>query len=193
MLQNALSNERDVINKIYHGFGREQYGYRFRSSALQPPGGSSIAMFKNTPFQGQWPCWKDTLVTGDFPMVLQIFDIESKLRNSLIVLIVWNDNPLQPCQWLGLLHFTIKNSPQAFQDPVYQAQCLVKLLRHRDLEDQKFSRMEMGSLRALGNAYKIKAKSRESLKNLMVHRSCHILNFCHTHFLIVPLYSTSCA
>jgi hypothetical protein len=63
--------------------------------ALQPPGGSSIAMFKNTPFQGQWPCWKDTLVTGDFPMVLQIFDIESKLRNSL--LLCWLFGMAIPC------------------------------------------------------------------------------------------------
>ena len=95
MLQNALSNEREVINKIYHGFGREQYGYPCGSLALQPPGGSSIAMFKNTPFQGQWPCWKDTLVTGDFPMVLQIFDIESKLRNSL--LLCWLFGMAIPC------------------------------------------------------------------------------------------------
>ena len=50
MLQKALSNERDVVKKIHHGFGRKQYGYSCGSLALQSPGGSSVAMFKNTPF-----------------------------------------------------------------------------------------------------------------------------------------------
>ena len=32
-----------------HGFGRKKYGYSCGSLALQSPGGSSVAMFKNTP------------------------------------------------------------------------------------------------------------------------------------------------
>ena len=49
MLQKALSNERDVIKKIGHGFGQKQYGYRCVFLAWQSPGGSAIAMFKNIP------------------------------------------------------------------------------------------------------------------------------------------------
>ena len=59
MLQKALSNERDVVKKIHHGFGRKKYGYSCGSLALQSPGGSSVAIFKNTP-------------THDFSIVLQI-------------------------------------------------------------------------------------------------------------------------
>ena len=32
-----------------NGFGRKQYGYSCGSLALQSPGGSSVAMFKNIP------------------------------------------------------------------------------------------------------------------------------------------------
>jgi hypothetical protein len=49
MLQKALSDERDLVKKIHHGFGRKQYGYSCGSLALQSPGGSSVAMFKNIP------------------------------------------------------------------------------------------------------------------------------------------------
>ena len=49
MLQKALSNERDVVKKNDHGFGRKKYGYSCGPLALQSPGGSSVAMFKNTP------------------------------------------------------------------------------------------------------------------------------------------------
>ena len=45
MLQKALSDERDLVKKIHHGFGRKQYGYSCGSLALQSPGGSSVAMF----------------------------------------------------------------------------------------------------------------------------------------------------
>ena len=60
MLQKALSDERDLVKKIHHGFGRKQYGYSCGSLALQSPGGSSVAMFKTL------------LFIGDFPRVLQI-------------------------------------------------------------------------------------------------------------------------
>ena len=59
MLQKALSNERDMVKKLHHGFGRKKYGYSCGSLALQSPGGSSVAIFKNTP-------------THDFSIVLQI-------------------------------------------------------------------------------------------------------------------------
>ena len=49
MLQKALSNERDVVKQIHHGFGRKQYGHSCGSLALQSSGGSSVAMFKNIP------------------------------------------------------------------------------------------------------------------------------------------------
>jgi len=49
MLQKAFSNERNVIKRLHHGFGRKQYGYSCGSLALQSPGGSSVAMLKNIP------------------------------------------------------------------------------------------------------------------------------------------------
>ena len=41
--------------KIHHGFGRKQYGYSCGSLALQSPGGSSVAMFKNIPIHRWLP------------------------------------------------------------------------------------------------------------------------------------------
>ena len=46
MWQKAVSDERDLVKKIHHGFGRKQYGYSCGSLALQSPGGSLVAMFK---------------------------------------------------------------------------------------------------------------------------------------------------
>ena len=55
MLQKALSDERDLVKKIHLGFGRKQYGYSCGSLALQSPGGSSVAMFKNIPIHRWLP------------------------------------------------------------------------------------------------------------------------------------------
>ena len=56
--------------KIHHGFGRKKYGYSCGSLALQSPGGSSVAMFKNTP-------------THDFSIVLQIPNMDWKYVQSM--------------------------------------------------------------------------------------------------------------
>ena len=66
MLQKALSNERDVIKKIGHGFGQKQYGYRCGFLAWQSPGGSAVAMFKTF------------LFICDFLIVIQIPNMDTK-------------------------------------------------------------------------------------------------------------------
>ena len=120
MLQKALSNERDVVKKIHHGFGRKQYGYSCGSLALQSPGGSSVAMFKNTPFHMWLPnsttdpqhglkiCSNDAFPFWTQKMLQKALsnerDVVKKVINVLagksmdIVVAPWLCNPLEAAQ-----------------------------------------------------------------------------------------------
>lgn len=82
-----------------------------------------------------------------------------------------------------LAQHPLASSHQAFTDPVYQAQCVVDLVRHRDFEEQKYQPIDMQSLRVIARGHKVKTvKSKSEQRDLLVHSSCHVLNILANTF-----------
>ena len=112
MLQKALSNERDVVKQIHHGFGRKKYGYSCGSLALQSPGGSSVAMFKNIPLHmwllnsttdpqhGLNICSNDACPFWTPKMLQKALSDERDLVKKYIMVLVGNSMDIVVAPWL---------------------------------------------------------------------------------------------
>ena len=112
MLQKALSNERDVVKQIHHGFGRKKYGYSCGSLALQSLGGSSVAMFKNIPLHmwllnsttdpqhGLNICSNDACPFWTPKMLQKALSDERELVKKYIMVLVGNSMDIVVAPWL---------------------------------------------------------------------------------------------
>ena len=62
----------------------------------------------------------------------------------------------------------------------------MSLVRHRDLEEQKYSSMDMVNLRVVATKYHVKSKSKSGLVDQMVKASCDNLSWWVGHGLSEP-------
>ena len=66
---------------------------------------------------------------------------------------------------------------QVFHDKAILAESVLRLVRHRDFEDQRYKDMEMQALRFIAKGWKIKTeRTKVALKDALVHHSCDVLN-----------------